>query len=77
MMKNEGIEERFYIPLEFYNEWNALLVQSRFAHLRMGSRGVPLGTPLASEHLHAKACYIADKLGLKSRNLLELHYQDK
>ena len=72
-MKNEGIEEVFYIPLEFYDEWNRLL--GDFSKLRMRSTGVPLGKPLDNCHLLAKACYIAKKLELPSANLLEEYYE--
>ena len=73
-MKNEGIEEHFYIPLEFYDEWNHFIYEHNFNYLRMRGTGVPLGMPLGSQHLLAKACFMAKRLGLKSRNLLETYY---
>lgn len=51
-MINDGIEEHFYIPMEYYKEWNKLLLDSGLNKFRFGSTGIPLGKPKTSNHLY-------------------------
>jgi len=61
---NDGIEERFYIPLEYYLEWNKIVIENRLGRFRLGSTGVPNCIPKDNSHWEIQANLRSEAEGL-------------
>ncbi len=75
-MRNDGLQETFYIPLRYLKEWDRFLYSSGMEKFHIRTQGVPLGIAKNNSHFDVEAEIICKELGLKPRkNLLAAHYK--
>ena len=69
---NEGLEETFYVPLEYYAAWNRAIYAAGLNKFRLRTIGIPNAMPKNSAHWCIQANLRAEELGLPPiENLLE------
>jgi hypothetical protein len=68
---NEGLEHRFYVPSEYWDEWYKIVHDNNLSRFALGSTGVENGIKKNSDHWNVQANLRAEAEGLPPReNLL-------
>ena len=62
MITNDGLQEMFYIPIQFFDDWNRICQDNNLERFHFRTLGVPLGTPKTHEHE-----YVEKKLGVVAK----------
>lgn len=72
---NEGIEHHFYVPAEYWDEWNRIIQANRLNRFQMRSMGVENAVKKHSGHWNIQANLRAEAEGLSGRENMLLSPQ--